>query len=84
MGINLGAFFSPIVCGFLGEKIGWHYGFSAAAVGMLAGLGVFVLWQKLLGNVGLPPRFEPKEAPKQEPAEAPPRSRSSSRRITWT
>jgi POT family proton-dependent oligopeptide transporter len=72
MGINLGAFFSPIVCGFLGEKIGWHYGFSAAAVGMLAGLGVFVLWQKLLGNVGLPPRPEPRDPPREEPAEAPP------------
>lgn len=55
MGINLGAFFSPIVCGYLGEKVGWHYGFSAAAVGMAAGLAVFVAWQKLLGNVGLPP-----------------------------
>ncbi len=56
MGINLGAFFSPIVCGFLGEKLGWHYGFSAAAVGMALGLGVFVLWQRLLGDVGLPPQ----------------------------
>ncbi len=37
MGINLGAFFSPIVCGFLGEKVGWHFGFSAAAIGMLRG-----------------------------------------------
>ncbi len=55
MGINLGAFFSPIVCGYLGEKVGWHIGFSAAAVGMLAGLGVFVAWQRLLGDVGLPP-----------------------------
>jgi POT family proton-dependent oligopeptide transporter len=56
MGINLGAFFSPIVCGYLGEKVGWHYGFSAAAVGMAAGLMVFVLWQRLLGEVGLPPK----------------------------
>ncbi len=55
MGINLGAFFSPIVCGFLGEKVGWHFGFSAAAVGMGAGLAVFALWQRLLGDVGLPP-----------------------------
>jgi POT family proton-dependent oligopeptide transporter len=58
MGINLGAFFSPIVCGYLGEKVGWHVGFSAAAVGMLLGLGVFVAWQKLLGDVGLPPKRE--------------------------
>jgi POT family proton-dependent oligopeptide transporter len=59
MGINLGAFFSPIVCGFLGEKVGWHYGFSAAAVGMALGLGVFVWGQKLLGTVGLPPGRAP-------------------------
>jgi POT family proton-dependent oligopeptide transporter len=38
MGINLGAFFSPLVCGTLGQKIGWHYGFGAAGVGMIIGL----------------------------------------------
>ncbi len=41
MGINLGAFFSPLVCGTLGEKLGWHYGFAAAGVGMLIGSAVF-------------------------------------------
>lgn len=56
MGINLGAFFSPIVCGTLGETIGWHYGFSAAALGMVAGLLVFVWGQKFFGTIGLPPR----------------------------
>src|SRR5262249_38176305 len=35
VGINLGAFFSPLVCGTLGEELGWHYGFAAAGVGML-------------------------------------------------
>ena len=34
VGINLGAFFSPLVCGTLGEEWGWHYGFAAAGVGM--------------------------------------------------
>ncbi|QDK37663.1 peptide MFS transporter [Bdellovibrio sp. NC01] len=38
MGINLGAFFSPLVCGTLGQKVGWHWGFGAAGVGMLIGL----------------------------------------------
>ena len=38
MGINLGAFFSPLVCGTLGQTVGWHYGFGAAGVGMLIGL----------------------------------------------
>jgi POT family proton-dependent oligopeptide transporter len=42
MGINLGAFFSPLVCGTLGQKYGWSYGFGAAGVGMLVGLVVFL------------------------------------------
>ncbi|MEJ2108786.1 MAG: peptide MFS transporter [Acidobacteriota bacterium] len=57
MGINLGAMFSPLICGYLGENIGWEYGFSAASIGMILGLGVFVGGQKLLGNAGLPPRI---------------------------
>lgn len=55
MGINLGALFSPIVCGNLGEKVGWPFGFGAAAVGMALGLTQFVLGQKNLGDTGLPP-----------------------------
>jgi len=38
MGINVGAFLAPLVAGTLGEKVGWHWGFGAAAVGMLFGL----------------------------------------------
>src|SRR5215475_13862023 len=38
VGINIGAFLAPLVCGTLGEKAGWHYGFGAAGVGMLMGL----------------------------------------------
>ena len=34
VGINLGAFLAPLVCGTLGEEVGWHYGFAAAGVGM--------------------------------------------------
>jgi len=41
MGINLGALFSPLVCGTLGQKYGWHYGFAAAGVGMLIGILVY-------------------------------------------
>ncbi|MFN7131080.1 MAG: peptide MFS transporter [Myxococcales bacterium] len=56
MGINLGAFLSPLVCGTLGEKFGWHWGFGAAGVGMGLGLLAFLLGQKkLLGDVGLAP-----------------------------
>jgi POT family proton-dependent oligopeptide transporter len=42
VGINLGAFFSPLVCGTLGEEIGWHWGFTAAGVGMTAGLLIYL------------------------------------------
>ena len=41
MGINLGAAMSPLLCGYVGETYGWHYGFSMATVGMLVGLAVF-------------------------------------------
>ena len=48
MGINLGAFFSPLVCGTLGEKIGFSWGFGAAGVGMVVGLLVYLWGQKHL------------------------------------
>ncbi|HEX8203537.1 MAG TPA: oligopeptide:H+ symporter, partial [Isosphaeraceae bacterium] len=57
MGINLGAFFSPLVCGTLGEQVGWHYGFGAAGVGMVFGLISFVAFQRLLVG-GYPPGRE--------------------------
>ncbi|MGO9613794.1 MAG: peptide MFS transporter, partial [Dissulfurispiraceae bacterium] len=48
MGINLGAFFSPLICGTLGERMGFHWGFSAAGVGMVIGLVVYLWGQKYL------------------------------------
>jgi POT family proton-dependent oligopeptide transporter len=42
VGINLGAFLAPLVCGTLGEELGWHYGFGAAGVGMTIGLAVYL------------------------------------------
>ncbi len=42
MGINLGATLSPLLCGYIGETYGWHYGFGLATIGMLVGLSVFV------------------------------------------
>jgi proton-dependent oligopeptide transporter, POT family len=41
-GINVGAFFSPLVCGTLGEALGWHYGFAAAGIGMLIALLIYM------------------------------------------
>lgn len=43
VGINLGAFLAPLVCGTLGEELGWHYGFAAAGVGMTVGLVIYLL-----------------------------------------
>ncbi|MEE9128876.1 MAG: peptide MFS transporter [Phycisphaerales bacterium] len=56
MGINLGAFFSPLVAGTLGETVGWHWGFGSAAVGMIAGLFFYQKFRpRYLGNIGMPP-----------------------------
>lgn len=48
MGINLGAFISPLVCGTLGQKVGWHWGFGAAGVGMLLSLVIYWLGSGLV------------------------------------
>ena len=55
MGINLGAFIAPLICGYLGQQIAWHYGFAAAGVGMLLGVIQYVLGGKSLGDAGLEP-----------------------------
>ena len=54
IGINLGALLSPLIAGTLGEKIGWHWGFASAGVGMLFAVTQFVLNQHKLGAAGLP------------------------------
>src|SRR2546421_733364 len=53
MGINMGAFFAPLVCGTLGERVGWHWGFGAAGVGMTLGLIQYVLGGSRLGDAGI-------------------------------
>jgi POT family proton-dependent oligopeptide transporter len=54
MGINTGAFIGQLVTGYLGEKVGWHFGFGAAGVGMLLGLITFrALAKTTLGPIGL-------------------------------
>lgn len=69
LGINIGAFMAPLVCGFLAQhaafkswllsvglnpNASWHWGFGAAGIGMLLGLAQYWLQQKRFGNVGLP------------------------------
>ena len=48
MGINLGGFLAPLVCGTLGELYGWHWGFAAAGVGMAIGLVIYLTNLRLL------------------------------------
>ena len=59
MGINLGAMIAPLFCGWLGESYGWHYGFGAAGIGMLAGLLVF--WKGIKSGVMEDKGLQPKE-----------------------
>jgi proton-dependent oligopeptide transporter, POT family len=56
MGINIGAFIAPLICGYLGQKVNWHFGFGAAAVGMFFGLLQYKMTEKYLGDIGLPSR----------------------------
>ena len=53
MGINLGSFIGKLLCGWLGEKVGWHWGFGAAGVFMVAGLIQYKLTEHHLGSLGL-------------------------------
>ena len=63
MGINLGATVGQILTGVLGEKVGWHWGFGAAGVGMLLGLLIYTTQApKTLGQIGLHPTRDPDPA----------------------
>ena len=55
MGINIGAFTATLLCGYLGEQVGWAYGFGAAGIGMLFGLMIFLWGQKYLEGLAEPP-----------------------------
>ena len=52
IGINVGAFLSALIVGYVGETYGWHYGFGLAGIGMAAGLIQYLAGQKHLANVG--------------------------------
>lgn len=55
MGINMGALFGALVCGWLGERVGWSYGFGAAGIGMVLGLISFVAFKRELLGRSEPP-----------------------------
>jgi POT family proton-dependent oligopeptide transporter len=61
MGINVGAALGPFICGLLRVNMGWHWGFAAAAVGMIAGLIVYRITQRHLGEFGKEPHPTPPE-----------------------
>ena len=75
VGLNIGGFMAPLVCGTLGELYGWHYGFGAAGVGMFAGLMIYVSGRRYLPAP--PPRAV--AAPTADASQA----RSDARRVWW-
>ena len=56
MGVNAGAFLGILLCGYLGEKVGWSLGFGLAGIFMFFGLIQFWLAQGIFGNIGLKPK----------------------------
>ena len=55
MGINCGAFLGILLCGYLGEKVGWHWGFGLAGIFMFFGMLQFYFAQNIFGSIGLKP-----------------------------
>ena len=66
MSINLGSILGFFICGFLGENIGWHYGFGAAGIGMLFGVLQYKININSLGKIGLKPTSELKTQTKNK------------------
>ncbi|HLF51615.1 oligopeptide:H+ symporter [Flavobacterium sp.] len=60
MGVNAGAFFGILLCGYLGEKVGWSYGFGLAGIFMFFGMLQFWLSKNIFGDIGLKPSKESK------------------------
>ena len=56
MGVNAGAFLGILLCGYLGETVGWSWGFGLAGIFMLFGLLQFWLAQDIFGSIGLKPK----------------------------
>ncbi|KEZ92022.1 peptide MFS transporter [Nonlabens ulvanivorans] len=56
MGINAGAFLGILLCGYIGESVGWHYGFGLAGIFMFVGMLQFYFAQEIFGKIGLSPK----------------------------
>jgi proton-dependent oligopeptide transporter, POT family len=76
VGVNLGAFLAPFVCGSLGEAYGWHWGFAAAGIGMLLSLVIY-----LAGQRHLPP--EPLKASASARPVRPPLDREAAQQMLF-
>ena len=61
MSINIGSMLGFLVCGYLGEKVGWHWGFGAAGVGMTFGVIQYIVSKSSLGEAGLKPTLGEEE-----------------------
>jgi POT family proton-dependent oligopeptide transporter len=81
MGINLGAFIAPLICGYLGQKINWHWGFAAAGVGMTIGVIQYVAGKRYLSSAMTRQTSEKKEEVRQEQAQAEAFTREEWRRL---
>jgi len=73
VGLNIGGFLAPLVCGTLGELYGWHYGFGAAGIGMFVGLLIYVAGR----------RYLPPEQPRRVPQHDAVQPQQRSRRVWW-
>ncbi len=80
MGINAGAFLGILLCGYIGEKIGWSYGFGLAGIFMFLGMLQFWFGQSIFGDIGLTPKKSTVAPTKQEAIE---NSNASSRLGLW-
>lgn len=69
MGVNAGAFFGMMLCGYLASNLGWHFGFGLAAIFMLLGTAQFWLAKPLFGNIGDVPKKEVAEETKSKEVE---------------
>ena len=70
MGVNAGAFFGMMLCGYLAEKVGWHWGFGLAGIFMLLGTLQFWFAKPIFGTIGDPPTAEQKAAAAKSAAES--------------
>ena len=69
MGVNAGSFLGIMLCGYLGETLGWAYGFGLAGVFMLLGMLQFYFSQKIFGDIGIKPKLNTESSQRVEKLE---------------